>query len=78
MCEKGYFFPKLLSSNGSDNCRKRQSFDREGQSEVWKSRTSQITMDLVDIDDLQGDLAPAECLTSRIDGRGAVFLQALT
>jgi hypothetical protein len=35
-------------------------------------------MDLVDIDDLQGDLAPAECLTSRIDGRGAVFLQALT
>src|ERR1700686_1827969 len=36
---------------------------------------SQIIMDSVDIRDLQGDVAPAECLTSRIDGRGAVFLQ---
>ncbi len=29
----------------------------------------------VDIDDLQGDIAPAECLTNRIDGCGAVFLE---
>jgi len=29
----------------------------------------------VDIRNLQGDVAPAECLTNRIDGRGAVFLQ---
>ena len=36
---------------------------------------SQIIMGSVDIGDLQGDVAPAECLTSRIDGRGAVFLQ---
>src|ERR1700677_559694 len=35
----------------------------------------QIIMDRVDIGDLQGDVAPAGCLTRRIDGRGAVFLQ---
>src|SRR5437899_12913778 len=29
----------------------------------------------VDIGDLQGDVAPAACLTDRIDGRGAVFLE---
>jgi hypothetical protein len=31
---------------------------------------SQFTMDNVDIGDLQGDVAPAGCLTSRIDGCG--------
>jgi hypothetical protein len=29
----------------------------------------------VDTGDLQHDVAPAECLRSRIDGRGAAFLQ---
>src|SRR5713101_5845394 len=29
----------------------------------------------VDIGDLQRDVAPAACLTNRIDGRGAVFLE---
>jgi hypothetical protein len=32
-------------------------------------------MDNVDIGDLQGDVAPTGCLTSRIDGCGWVFLQ---
>jgi hypothetical protein len=32
-------------------------------------------VDSVDVGDLQGDVAPTQCLTNRIDGRGMVFLQ---
>jgi len=32
-------------------------------------------MHRIDIGDLQGDVAPAACLTNRIDGRQAVFLE---
>jgi hypothetical protein len=42
---------------------------------VSSALLSQIIMDGVDIDDLQGDIAPAECLTNWGDGCGMVLLQ---